>query len=242
MEGKPVRAYNITQCRRHCLLAQGEVILESKNCNHPGSHLTAVMALDHSRLGLENKFAENKSGRIFYVRQVYCTKSCQQIWVRVNNLLYFLYTTSEVKQYYEALFLSYRPQTKSSISQFFKINCTHSIFRTTEPLGVGHLQILRCPGAGHLSIPGLFPSFWHARGFLSEYNYTVDITGKKADWLIFQGPGVLKACSRFYACISSLLIKPELNGETRELSKWINVFWLVNQISVDIIWRTSFHI
>ena len=71
MEGKPVRAYNITQCRRHCLLAQGEVILESKNCNHPGSHLRAVMALDHSRLGLENKFAENKSGRIFYVRQVY---------------------------------------------------------------------------------------------------------------------------------------------------------------------------
>ena len=38
-----------------------------------------------------------------------------------------------MKQYYEALFLSYRPQTKSSISQFFKINCTHSIFRTTEP-------------------------------------------------------------------------------------------------------------
>ena len=27
-----------------------------------------------------------------------------------------------------------------------------------------------------------------------------------------------------------------------ELSMWINVFWLLNQISVDIIWRTSFHI
>ena len=108
--------------------------------------------------------------------------------------------------------------------------------------GVGHLQILHCPGAGHLSTSRLFPSFWHARGFLSEYNYTVDITGKKADWLIFQGQGVLKACYWFYACISSLLIKPELHGETRELSKWINVFWLVNQISVDIIWRTSFHI
>ena len=53
---------------------------------------------------------------------------------------------------------------------------------------------------------------------------------------------VVKACSRFYACISSLLIKPELHSETRELSTWINVFWLVNQISVDIIWRTSFHI
>ena len=108
--------------------------------------------------------------------------------------------------------------------------------------GVGHLQFLHCPGAGHLSTPGLFPSFWNARGFLSEYNYTVDITGKKADWLIFQGEGVVKACSRFYACISSLLIKPELRSETRELSTWINVFWLVNQISVDIIWRTSFDI
>ena len=43
------------------------------------------MALDHSRLGLENKFLENKSGRIFCVRQVYFTKSCQQIWVRVNQ-------------------------------------------------------------------------------------------------------------------------------------------------------------
>ena len=108
--------------------------------------------------------------------------------------------------------------------------------------GVGHLWILHCPGAGHLPTPGLFPSFWNARGFLSEYNYTVDITGKKAYWLIFQGEGVVKACSRFYACISSLLIRPELNSETRELSTWINVFWLVNQISLDIIWRTSFDI
>ena len=32
------------------------------------------MALDHSRLGLENKFLENKEGRILYVRQVYVTK------------------------------------------------------------------------------------------------------------------------------------------------------------------------
>ena len=43
------------------------------------------MALDHSRLGLENEFLENKSGRIFCVRQVYLTKSCQQLWVRVNQ-------------------------------------------------------------------------------------------------------------------------------------------------------------
>ena len=72
------------------------------------------------------------------------------------------------------------------------------------------------------------------------------LLGKKADWLICQGQKKLKrfvkACSWFYACISSLLIEPELHSEIREPSTWINVFWLLNQISVDIIWRTSFHI
>ena len=103
--------------------------------------------------------------------------------------------------------------------------------------------VLCCPGAGHLPTPGLFLSFWHACSFLSEYNYmyTEDITRKKADWLICQGQGVVKAYSRFYACIFPLLIKPTLYSKTRELLTWINVFWLVNQISVDIIWRTSFH-
>ena len=41
-------------------------------------------------------------------------------------ILLILYVKSEVKQY----FLSYRPQTECSISQFFKTNCTQSIFRT----------------------------------------------------------------------------------------------------------------
>ena len=73
------------------------------------------MALDHGRLGVENKFLENKSGRIFtfdkFTLENLANKSgCVQI-----NLLYFLYITSEVKEYYEALFLSYRPpQTISS--------------------------------------------------------------------------------------------------------------------------------
>ena len=34
---------------------------------------------------MERKFLENKSGRIFCVRQVYLTKSCQQLWERVNQ-------------------------------------------------------------------------------------------------------------------------------------------------------------
>ena len=43
--------------------------------NHLQSHSRAIMALDHSRLGLQNI-----SGRIFCFWQVYFTKSCQQIW------------------------------------------------------------------------------------------------------------------------------------------------------------------
>ena len=36
------------------------------HCSNPlQSHSRAIMALDHSRLGLQNKFWENKSGRIF---------------------------------------------------------------------------------------------------------------------------------------------------------------------------------
>ena len=33
------------------------------------------MALDHSRLGLENKFLENKSGRIFALDNFTCQQS-----------------------------------------------------------------------------------------------------------------------------------------------------------------------
>ena len=43
--------------------------------NHLQSHSRAIMALDHSRLGLQNK-----SGQIFCFWQVYFKKSCQQIW------------------------------------------------------------------------------------------------------------------------------------------------------------------
>ena len=53
---------------------------------HLQSHLRAIMAQDHSRLGMENKFLKNKSGQIFDVWQVLnCTKSCQQMWGHVNQ-------------------------------------------------------------------------------------------------------------------------------------------------------------
>ena len=84
-----------------------------KNSKHLRSHSRSQYIC---RLGLENKFSENKSGQIF---------------LRSTGLLYkFLPTNlgvckptfydSEVKQYY----LSYRPQTECRISQFFKTNYT----------------------------------------------------------------------------------------------------------------------
>ena len=70
---------------------------------------------------------------------------------------------------------------------------------------------------------------------------------KQADWLIFQGrekflKRFVKAFSWFYACISSLLIKPELHSEIGSYRRESKSFGLLNQISLDVIWRTSFHI
>ena len=45
--------------------------VHQKNSNHLRSHSRAIMALDHSKLGLESKFLKKKSGRIFCFRQVY---------------------------------------------------------------------------------------------------------------------------------------------------------------------------
>ena len=64
------------------------------------------MALDHSRLGLEDEFLENKSGRIFCFPQVYLTKSCKQMWVRLNqHFMLFIHhiiiiQTSDKMQYF----------------------------------------------------------------------------------------------------------------------------------------------
>ena len=91
------------------------------------------MALDHSRLGLENKFLENKSGRIFCVRQVYFTKSCQQIWVRVNQpFILFIHHIWGETVLWGAVFII-KTSDRMRYFTIFKTNCTHSIFRTTEP-------------------------------------------------------------------------------------------------------------
>ena len=82
------------------------------------------MALDHSRLGLENEFLENKSGRIFCVRQVYLTKSRQHLIL----LIHHIWGETAI---WGAVFII-KPLTKCSISQFFKTNYPHSLFRTVR--------------------------------------------------------------------------------------------------------------
>ena len=69
------------------------VYIHPKNSNHLRSHLRTIMALDHSRSGLENEFLENKSGRIFCVRQVYLTKSCQQLLGACKPTFHTFYTS-----------------------------------------------------------------------------------------------------------------------------------------------------
>ena len=84
-------------------------------------------------------------------------------------------------------------------------------------LGVGNLQILHCPGARHLPTPG------NSRAYDMYVPISIIITTQK---ILLEkkhiGSNVrdrnkltrgVKACSRFYACISSLLIQPELQSK-----------------------------
>ena len=69
-------------------------------------------------------------------------------------------------------------------------------------------------GAGHLPTLGPLASFSHTRSFLSEYNYSEGFIGspvKDRNKL----KRVVKVWSQFYACISSLHIKMELDSKNR---------------------------
>ena len=50
---------------------------------------------------MENKFLENKSGRIFCVRQVYKFLPINLYVCVQTNLFFFIYTKSEEKEYYD---------------------------------------------------------------------------------------------------------------------------------------------
>ena len=89
---------------------------------------------DHSRLGLENKFLENKSRRIF-LRSTGLLYKFLPTNLGVLNQPYinFIRRWAPVFIHHiwgEQYYLSYRPRTECSISQFFKTNIQHqSIFR-----------------------------------------------------------------------------------------------------------------
>ena len=103
----------------------------------------------------------------------------------------------------------------------------------------GAFARLVSPGGGafaNFMLPGPW-AFCQLRAFnthtISYQKITTQrsLLEKEADWLIVKDGKKLerfvKACSPFYACISSLLIKPELDSETRELSTWIYVFMVI---------------
>ena len=72
-----------------CYIELIALYVHPKNSNHLRSHLRAIMALDHRRLGQAGK----RIRPIFCHRQVYLTKSCQQIWWHANQpFILFFYT------------------------------------------------------------------------------------------------------------------------------------------------------
>ena len=90
-----------------------------------------------------------------------------------------------------------------------------SICPPCQSRGWGICKFFTARGPGICQPRGHSRAFKHARGFLSECNYKEGFTAKKKQI----GSSVkdrnklkrvVKACSRFYACISSLLIKPKL--------------------------------
>ena len=99
------------------------------------------------------------------------------------------------------------------------------------------MQILHCSVARHSPTPG------HSQGFdthaVSYQNITTQkvLLEKKQIGSSIKDRNklkrVVKACSRFYACVS-LLIKPELHSEIGAIN--VNEhFWSLYQISVHII-------
>ena len=121
--------------KKNCYIELIAVYIHPKNSNHLRSHLRTIMALDHSRLGLENEFLENKSGWIFCLRQVYLTKSCQQIWVRVNqHFILFIHHIWDETVIWGAVFIIQTTDKMQyfTISQDKLYSFNHFFFRTVR--------------------------------------------------------------------------------------------------------------
>ena len=113
------------------------------------------------------------------------------------------------------------------------------ICRPFQSRGWGICKFCAARGPGILQLRG------HPRAFVthavSYQNITrqIILLGKKADSVICHGQEKIEEvlCMHFF-----IAYQARITWRNRELSAWINVFWLVNQISVDIIWKISFHI
>ena len=107
-----------------------------ENTNHPRSHSRAIMALDYSRLRLENKFLHGRQIRANFLRSTSLLYKILPTNLGVCKPTFYILFIHHIwgeRVYYEALYLSYRPWTECSISPFFKTNCTQSIFGTINP-------------------------------------------------------------------------------------------------------------
>ena len=101
-----------------------------KHSNHLRSHLRAIVALDHRRLIRPGK---QNQAEFFCVWEVYFTKSCQQIWVRVNQP-FIPFCTSQLRWNSTMRHCFYHTDHGQIFHNFAIQNTiyTHSMFRTIE--------------------------------------------------------------------------------------------------------------
>ena len=99
---------------------------------------------DHSRLGLENKFLENKSRQIF-LRSTGVLYKFLPTNLGVFKPTFYNFYTPHLR--WNSTILSYRARTECGISQFFETNCTHSIFRTSQTVRKLPKSLIRSAGS-----------------------------------------------------------------------------------------------
>ena len=86
--------------------------VHQKNSNHLRSHLRAIMALDHCRLGFGKQIRPNFLRSTSSLYKILLT---MQIWGRVTQPFCFLYITSEIKLLWGAVFII---QTSDGMQSF----------------------------------------------------------------------------------------------------------------------------
>ena len=127
------------------------------------------------------------------------------------------FSQSESGKYFEWIIIILNASVNSSWAQPPPPGYCGAFARLVSPRGWGICKF--CAARG----PGLCQPLGHSWAFdthaVCYHKITTQriLLGKKADWLICQGQEKLKrfvkACSWFYACISLLLIEPELHSE-----------------------------